>query len=106
MNKLHVEKMGRGFAWLDTGTPDALLEAIGFVRALEQRQGFRIAYPEEVAFHLGWVSPEHLANLRRSLAKSSYGQYSYLSRKDRFSLLSGVSLPRPRDKTRPDGLLT
>ncbi len=75
MGRLHVEKMGRGFAWLDTGTPDALLEAASYVRALEQRQGFRIACPEEIAFNLGWISREHLMDLGRSLAKSSYGQY-------------------------------
>ncbi|MCG7392449.1 glucose-1-phosphate thymidylyltransferase RfbA [Microvirga sp. ACRRW] len=75
MGCLHVEKMGRGFAWLDTGTPDALIEAAGFVRALEQRQGFRIACPEEIAFNLGWISREHLMGLGKSLEKSSYGQY-------------------------------
>lgn len=75
MGQLQVEKMGRGFAWLDTGTPDALLEAAGFVRALEQRQGFRIACPEEIAFNLGWIDREHLRALGRELSKSSYGQY-------------------------------
>ena len=73
--QLHVEKMGRGFAWLDTGTPDALLEAAGFVRALEQRQGLRIACPEEIAFTRGWISREQLVDLGRFLAKSNYGQY-------------------------------
>jgi len=75
MGRLRVERMGRGFAWLDTGTPDALLEAAGFVRALEQRQGFRIACPEEIAFNLGWIGRDQLVELGRSLAKSSYGQY-------------------------------
>jgi glucose-1-phosphate thymidylyltransferase len=75
MGQLQVEKMGRGFAWLDTGTPDALLEAAGFVRALEQRQGFRIACPEEIAFNLGWIDREHLRALGQELSKSSYGQY-------------------------------
>ncbi|MGO4387129.1 glucose-1-phosphate thymidylyltransferase RfbA [Microvirga sp. 2YAF29] len=75
MGQLQVEKMGRGYAWLDTGTPDALLEAAGFVRALEQRQGFRIACPEEIAFNLGWIDREHLQALGRELSKSSYGQY-------------------------------
>ncbi|WP_457093880.1 glucose-1-phosphate thymidylyltransferase RfbA [Microvirga sp. P5_D2] len=75
MGQLQVEKMGRGFAWLDTGTPDALLEAAGFVRALEQRQGFRIACPEEIAFNLDWIDCEQLRTLGRELSKSSYGQY-------------------------------
>ncbi len=73
--KLRVEIMGRGFAWLDTGTPDSLLEAAEFVRTLEKRQGFRIACPEEVAFHLGWISRGELAALGRALGKSSYGRY-------------------------------
>jgi glucose-1-phosphate thymidylyltransferase len=73
--QLQVEKMGRGFAWLDTGTPDALIEAASFVRALEQRQGFRIACPEEIAFHLGWINREQLIELGGALSKSSYGQY-------------------------------
>jgi glucose-1-phosphate thymidylyltransferase len=75
MGLLQVEKMGRGFAWLDTGTPDALVEASEFVRALEQRQGFRIACPEEIAFNLGWISREQLIELGCLLSKSSYGQY-------------------------------
>jgi len=73
--RLHVERMGRGFAWLDTGTPDTLLEAAEFVRALEKRQGFRIACPEEIAFAQGFITAEHLAELGRELAKSDYGQY-------------------------------
>ena len=72
---LHVEKMGRGFAWLDTGTPDSLLEAGEFVRALEKRQGFRIACPEEVAFTQGWISAAELERLGAALAKSDYGKY-------------------------------
>jgi glucose-1-phosphate thymidylyltransferase len=73
--ELQVEQMGRGFAWLDTGTPDSLVEAAEFVRALEKRQGFRIACPEEIAFSLGWIDVEQLESLGRELAKSSYGQY-------------------------------
>ena len=72
---LHVERMGRGFAWLDTGTPDSLLEAGEFVRVYERRQGFRIACPEEVAFTQGWITAEQLGALADRLAKSSYGQY-------------------------------
>ncbi len=73
--RLSVEKMGRGFAWLDTGTPESLLEAAEFVRALEKRQGWRIACPEEVAFNLGWIDRQQLADLGKELGKSSYGQY-------------------------------
>jgi glucose-1-phosphate thymidylyltransferase len=73
--QLQVERMGRGFAWLDTGTPDALVEATEFVRALSKRQGFRIACPEEIAFNLGWIDQQQLLRLGQELAKSSYGQY-------------------------------
>jgi glucose-1-phosphate thymidylyltransferase len=73
--QLHVEKMGRGFAWLDTGTPDSLVEAAEFVRALEKRQGFRVASPEEVAFKQGWIDADQLRRLASELEKSSYGQY-------------------------------
>ena len=73
--QLAVELMGRGFAWLDTGTPDSLVEAAEFVRALEKRQGFRIACPEEIAFNAGWIDRNHLLGLAGKLAKSSYGEY-------------------------------
>ncbi|WP_404293667.1 glucose-1-phosphate thymidylyltransferase RfbA [Microvirga sp. RSM25] len=73
--QLHVQRMGRGYAWLDTGTPDSLVEAAEFVRALEKRQGFRIACPEEVAFSLGWIERDQLVHLGRELSKSSYGKY-------------------------------
>ncbi len=73
--QLHVELMGRGYAWLDTGTPDSLIEASEFVRALEKRQGFRIACPEEIAFTAGWISREQLRDLGTRLSKSSYGRY-------------------------------
>jgi glucose-1-phosphate thymidylyltransferase len=72
---LSVELMGRGFAWLDTGTPDSLLEAAEFVSTLEKRQGFRIACPEEVALHQGFISPADLIALAEALGKSAYGQY-------------------------------
>lgn len=75
MGQLQVELMGRGYAWLDTGTPDSLVEAAEFVRALEKRQGFRIACPEEIAFTAGWISREQLAELGTKLSKSSYGLY-------------------------------
>ncbi|MCB5176423.1 glucose-1-phosphate thymidylyltransferase RfbA [Microvirga lenta] len=73
--QLHVQRMGRGYAWLDTGTPDSLVEAAEFVRALEKRQGFRIACPEEVAFNMGWIDRQQLIKLGQELAKSSYGKY-------------------------------
>jgi glucose-1-phosphate thymidylyltransferase len=73
--ELRVEVMGRGYAWLDTGTPDSLVEASEFVRALEKRQGFRIACPEEIAFSAGWITQDQLVALGRELSKSTYGQY-------------------------------
>ncbi|MEI5668085.1 glucose-1-phosphate thymidylyltransferase RfbA [Bosea sp. CCNWLW174] len=73
--ELSVECMGRGFAWLDTGTPDSLLEAGEFVRTLESRQGLRIACPEEIACQQGWISTQQLHELGEKLAKGSYGQY-------------------------------
>ena len=72
---LSVESMGRGFAWLDTGTPDSLLEAAEFVRTLEHRQGFKVCCPEEIAFNLGFIDAEQLARLGRELGKSQYGIY-------------------------------
>lgn len=73
--QLQVELMGRGYAWLDTGTPDSLVEAAEFVRALEKRQGFRIACPEEIAYGAGWIDRDQLVALGSRLSKSSYGQY-------------------------------
>jgi len=73
--RLHVEKMGRGYAWLDTGTPDSLLEAAEFVRVFERRQGLRIACPEEIAFVQGWIDADHLRKLAGALAKSTFGKY-------------------------------
>ncbi|MBV9637380.1 MAG: glucose-1-phosphate thymidylyltransferase RfbA [Methylobacteriaceae bacterium] len=73
--RLTVARMGRGFAWLDTGTPDTLAEAAAFVQALEHRQGFKISCPEEIAFNLGWIDAAQLLALGEALGKSSYGQY-------------------------------
>ncbi|MDB5684283.1 MAG: Glucose-phosphate thymidylyltransferase [Sphingomonas bacterium] len=72
---LSVEIMGRGFAWLDTGTPDSLIEAAEFVRTLEKRQGFKIACPEEIAFDMGFIDSAQLERLADALGKSSYGAY-------------------------------
>jgi glucose-1-phosphate thymidylyltransferase len=74
LGELSVEKLGRGFAWLDTGTPDSLLEAAEFIRALEKRQGFKVACPEEIAFRHGWISRDALIELSRAY-KGDYGVY-------------------------------
>ena len=73
--ELSVERMGRGFAWLDTGTPDSLLQASEFVRTLENRQDLRIACPEEIACRQGWIDAARLEALGARLSKSDYGQY-------------------------------
>jgi glucose-1-phosphate thymidylyltransferase len=72
---LHVEQLGRGMAWLDTGTPDSLLEAAEFVRTLEARQGLKIACPEEISLHMGFISREQFGKLADELKSSSYGAY-------------------------------
>ncbi|HEY0956024.1 MAG TPA: glucose-1-phosphate thymidylyltransferase RfbA [Roseateles sp.] len=73
--QLHVEIMGRGYAWLDTGTHDSLMEAGQFIATLEKRQGLKVACPEEIAFRSGWISAEQLEALAKPLAKNGYGQY-------------------------------
>lgn len=73
--KLHVEVLGRGFAWLDTGTHDSLLDAGCFVQTLEKRQGLKIACLEEIAFHQGWTDLAKLEQRAHDLAKNSYGEY-------------------------------
>jgi glucose-1-phosphate thymidylyltransferase len=73
--KLNVEIMGRGFAWLDTGTHDSLLEAASFIATLQKRQGLQVACPEEIAYRQGWITAETLQALARPLAKNGYGQY-------------------------------
>ncbi len=75
MGQLDVLRLGRGFAWLDTGTPDSLADATNYVRALEKRQGLRICCPEEIAFEQGFIDAGQLEALGAALGKSAYGQY-------------------------------
>ncbi len=75
MNQLQVEIMGRGYAWLDTGTHDSLLEAAGFIATLQKRQGLMVACPEEIAFRQGWITVEDALKLAAPLKKNAYGQY-------------------------------
>ena len=74
-NELSVEIMGRGFAWLDTGTHDSLLDAAGFIATLQKRQGLMVACPEEIAYRQGWISAEAVLKVASHLSKNSYGQY-------------------------------
>ena len=74
-NDLRVEVMGRGYAWLDTGTHDSLLDAAGFIATLQKRQGLMVACPEEIAFRQGWISAEAVQKVADQLKKNSYGQY-------------------------------
>jgi glucose-1-phosphate thymidylyltransferase len=73
--QLSVEVMGRGMAWLDTGTHESLLEASQYIETIERRQGLKIACPEEIAFRLGWIDAAQLERLGRALAKNAYGRY-------------------------------
>jgi len=75
LNQLQVEIMGRGYAWLDTGTHDSLLDAAGFIATLQKRQGLMVACPEEIAYRQGWISAEHVLELAAPLKKNAYGQY-------------------------------
>ena len=74
-NALNVEIMGRGYAWLDTGTHDSLLDAAGFIATLQKRQGLMVACPEEIAYRQGWISAEVVEKVASQLSKNSYGQY-------------------------------
>jgi glucose-1-phosphate thymidylyltransferase len=75
MGQLGVEIMGRGYAWLDTGTHESLMEAASFIATLQKRQGLMVACPEEIAFHQGWIDASRLESLAAPLAKNAYGQY-------------------------------
>jgi glucose-1-phosphate thymidylyltransferase len=75
LDQLQVEIMGRGYAWLDTGTHDSLLEAAGFIATLQKRQGLMVACPEEIAYRQGWISAEDVLQLAAPLKKNAYGQY-------------------------------
>lgn len=75
--KLKVEVLGRGFAWLDTGTHDSLIEAGQFVQTIEHRQGYKIACLEEIAYRNGWINKEKILEIAKPLAKNGYGQYLY-----------------------------
>jgi glucose-1-phosphate thymidylyltransferase len=75
LGQLNVEIMGRGYAWLDTGTHDSLLEAAGFIATLQKRQGLMVACPEEIAFNQGWIDAAAVQKLAQPLAKNGYGQY-------------------------------
>ncbi|HYW06058.1 MAG TPA: glucose-1-phosphate thymidylyltransferase RfbA [Longimicrobium sp.] len=72
---LHMELLGRGMAWLDTGTHESLMEASNFIETIEKRQGLKVAAPEEIAFRLGWIDEEQLRRLAEPLRKSGYGEY-------------------------------
>jgi len=72
---LHLEKLGRGIAWLDTGTHESLMQAAAFIETIESRQGLKIACPEEIAWRAGWISADKVREQARMLAKSGYGEY-------------------------------
>ena len=74
-NTLNVEIMGRGYAWLDTGTHDSLQEAASFIATLQKRQGLMVSCPEEIAYAMGWIDAAQLEKIARPLAKNAYGQY-------------------------------
>ena len=75
LGQLHVELLGRGHAWLDTGTHDSLLEAASFIATLQKRQGLMVSCPEEIAYAMGWIDAAQLEKIARPLAKNAYGQY-------------------------------
>ena len=74
-SQLHVEKLPRGTAWLDTGTHEALVQASNYIQAIEERQGLMVACPEEIAYRMGYITASDLAKLASTMSSSSYGQY-------------------------------
>ncbi len=96
-NRLRVEKLGRGFAWLDTGTQESLLQAANFVEAVENRQGLKIACPEEVAYRMRRIGADDLRRLGQALAKSEYGRYLLAILDQDRSLAPGLGGPAPPD---------
>jgi glucose-1-phosphate thymidylyltransferase len=74
-DELQVEVMGRGMAWLDTGTHEALQQATNFIETIEQRQGMQVSCPEEIAYRMGYINAEQVLRLAEPLVKTSYGQY-------------------------------
>jgi glucose-1-phosphate thymidylyltransferase len=73
--KLRLQMLGRGTAWLDTGTPDSLIQAGNFIQTIQQRQGLQVACPEEVAFRMGWIGPEEVKAIAARLRNTAYGEY-------------------------------
>ena len=91
-NELSVEIMGRGFAWLDTGTHDSLLDAAGFIATLQKRQGLMVACPEEIAYRQGWITAEAVEKVASQFSKNSYGQYLIKILKELNSAAQPISL--------------
>ena len=75
LKQLKLSTMGRGFAWLDTGTHTSLIQASNFIETIETRQGLKVACPEEIAFRQGWITKDQLIVLAQPMAKNQYGQY-------------------------------
>lgn len=97
-DQLSVEIMGRGFAWLDTGTHDSLLDAAGFIATLQKRQGLMVACPEEIAYRQGWISAEAIEKVAVQLSKNSYGQYLYKILQEINSGTQLISLPPKKSR--------
>lgn len=97
-NELSVEIMGRGFAWLDTGTHDSLLDAAGFIATLQKRQGLMVACPEEIAYRQGWIGADEVQKVAAQLSKNSYGQYLTKILKELNSSAQPISLSAKKSK--------